>query len=259
MGTHGELGENTLGTTKIQSPRLLKRKKKNCVSWVHAIIPHRLVQISILSCVHHLFWPGFVLFQFCEVCGLMISTWGLSQIWLQVIDESRFCFNPTDTLAIHLSNSLDEVRPRFNFFVAMSQFDWPITQKNWNYGASRKKFRVPAIWPTYLSMKQGSLFCFVSFVLMRSTKPACLDSALGLFGKLSRRRGASAWFHDVWTCGAKVLEYWMISSLKIKLNRSWKFQRNWNVPLILLERSWWAGFNGIYLVRFGFKMWEILI
>jgi hypothetical protein len=27
------------------------------------------------------------------------------------------------------------------------------------------------------------------------------------FGKLSRRRGASAWkFHDVWTCGAKVLE-----------------------------------------------------
>ncbi len=65
--------------------------------------------------------------------------------------------------------------------------------------------------------------------------------------------------HDAWTCGAKVLEYWMISSLKIKLNCSWKFQRNWNVPLMLLERSWWAGFNGIYLVSFGFRMWEILI
>jgi hypothetical protein len=51
----------------------------------------------------------------------------------------------------------------------------------------------------------------------------------------------------------------MISSLKIKLNRSWKFQRNWNVPLVLLERSWWAGFNEIYLVRFRFRMWEILI
>jgi len=51
----------------------------------------------------------------------------------------------------------------------------------------------------------------------------------------------------------------MISSLKIKLNRSWKFRRNWNVPLMSLERSWWAGFNGIYLVRFGFRMWEILI
>jgi hypothetical protein len=82
---------------------------------------------------------------------------------------------------------------------------------------------------------------------------------LGLFGKLSTRRGAWAWFHDIWTCGAKVLEYWMISSLKIKLNHSWKFQRNRNVPLVLLGRSWWAGFNGIYLVRFGFRMWEILM
>jgi hypothetical protein len=51
----------------------------------------------------------------------------------------------------------------------------------------------------------------------------------------------------------------MIFSLKIKLNHSWKFQRNWNVPLVLSERSWWAGFNGIHLVRFGFRMWEILI
>jgi hypothetical protein len=30
---------------------------------------------------------------------------------------------------------------------------------------------------------------------------------LGLFGKLSRRRGALAWFHGVWTCDAKVVEY----------------------------------------------------
>ncbi len=64
------------------------------------------------------------------------------------------------------------------------------------------------------------------------------------------RGGASAWFHGVWTCGVEVLEYWMISSLKIKLNRSWKFRRNWNVPLMLLERSWCTGLNGIYLVRF---------
>jgi len=28
-----------------------------------------------------------------------------------------------------------------------------------------------------------------------------------LFGKLLRRRGAWAWFHGVWTCGARVLEY----------------------------------------------------
>jgi hypothetical protein len=30
--------------------------------------------------------------------------------------------------------------------------------------------------------------------------------------------GAWAWFHDIWTCSAaKVLQYWMISSLKIKI------------------------------------------
>ncbi len=83
------------------------------------------------------------------------------------------------------------------------------------------------------------------------------DCVPGLFGKLSMRRGAWAWFHDIWTCGAKVLEYWMIFSLKIKLNCSWKFWRNWNVPLVLLERSWWPRFNGIFLVRFGFNVGDI--
>jgi hypothetical protein len=36
------------------------------------------------------------------------------------------------------------------------------------------------------------------------------------------RSGAWAWFHDVWTCSSKVLEYCMIFSLKIKLNWSLK-------------------------------------
>jgi hypothetical protein len=31
------------------------------------------------------------------------------------------------------------------------------------------------------------------------------------------------------------------------------------MPLVLLETSWWVGFNVIYLIRFGFRMWEILI
>ncbi len=63
------------------------------------------------------------------------------------------------------------------------------------------------------------------------------------------------WRLDLW---GKSSWIWMIFKLKIKLNRSWNFLRK-NVPLVLLERSWWAWFNGIYLVRFGFKMWEILI
>jgi hypothetical protein len=104
-------------------------------------------------------------------------------------------------------------------------------------------------WPYFITNLQ---YC-------TSINPRCFRLCFGLFGKLSRRRGALAWFHGVWTCVVKVFEYWMIFSLKIKLNHSWNFWRNWNVPLVLLERSWWAGFDGIYLVRFRFKMWEILI
>ncbi len=111
-----------------------------------------------------------------------------------------------------------------------------------------------------LSMKEGSLFVLFCLYQWDPLNRDASDCVLGLFWKLLKRRGASALFHGVWTCGGvKVLEYWMISSLKIKLNRSLKFQRNWNVPLVLLERYWWAKINGIYLVRFGFRMWEILI
>ncbi len=102
------------------------------------------------------------------------------------------------------------------------------------------------------------MFCFVLYWWEPPNWDAS-DCILGLFGKFWRMRGASAWFHGIWNCGVEVLEYWMISSLKIKLNCSWIFLRNWNVPLVLLERSWWAGFNGIYSVRFGFRMWEMLI
>jgi hypothetical protein len=50
-----------------------------------------------------------------------------------------------------------------------------------------------------------SLFCFV---VMRSIEPGFFRSCLlGVFGKLSMRRGVWTWFHDVCTCGAKVIEY----------------------------------------------------
>ncbi len=112
-------------------------------------------------------------------------------------------------------------------------------------------------FPIYL-WKKVVCFCFVLFCSYEIHRDD-LDHVLGVFGKLLMKRGTWVWFHDVWTCGAKVFEYWMISSLKIKLNYSWKPQRNWNVSLVLLKRFWWRWFNGIYLVRFGFKMWEILI
>jgi hypothetical protein len=107
----------------------------------------------------------------------------------------------------------------------------------------------------YRSMKEGSLLCSYEIHWTRMLQIVLLVSL-----ESSQQGGVHGlWFHDIWTCGATVLEYWMISSLKTKLNHSWKYRRNWNVPLVFLERSWWALFNEIYLVRFGFRMWEILI
>jgi hypothetical protein len=94
-------------------------------------------------------------------------------------------------------------------------------------------------------MKECSLFCFV---VIRSTELGCFMFLVSWKALDEEGMGLVHKFLNI--------EFF---SLKIKLNCSWKFWRNWNVPLVFLERSWWAGFDGIYLVRFGFRMWEILI
>jgi len=107
----------------------------------------------------------------------------------------------------------------------------------------------PMAQATLVSMKEGSLFCFVCTYEIHQTWMLQIEFLVSF---------ESSWERGVhrlgFTSGVEVLEHW-----KIKLNRSWKFQRNWNVLWVLLERSWWVGFNGIYLVRFGFRMWEILV
>jgi hypothetical protein len=50
----------------------------------------------------------------------------------------------------------------------------------------------------------------------------------------------------------------MISSLKIKLYLR-ILEELGSAFGVSLERSWWLGFNGIYLVRFGLRMQRILI
>ncbi len=109
----------------------------------------------------------------------------------------------------------------------------------------------------YISMKEGSLFVLFCLYLWDSPNQDASNHVLGLFGKFLRRRGT--WALVPWCLDLRCQSSWMFSSLKIKLNCSWKFWRNWNVPLVLLERFWWARFNGIYLVSFGFRMWDILI
>ncbi len=107
----------------------------------------------------------------------------------------------------------------------------------------------------YLCMKEGSLFCSYDIKRTRMLQIVFLMSLESPWQGGVRGLGSMT---TVWTWVAKVLEYWTISSLKIKLSQSWEFQRNWNVSLVLLERSWWAGFDRVHLVIFGFRMWEIL-
>jgi hypothetical protein len=42
----------------------------------------------------------------------------------------------------------------------------------------------------------------------------------------------------------------------VSINKVLQGCSNCDVPLVLLERFWWFKFNGIYVVRFGFRMWN---
>jgi hypothetical protein len=114
---------------------------------------------------------------------------------------------------------------------------WWISLLQW---IQRNKQKAP-----YLSMKEGSLFVLFCFVSMRFTKWGCFRLCSWCLWKALNEEGC-AW---AWSMTFRLV---MQKLLNIKWFFQWKFRRNWNVPLVLFERSWWAGFNGIYLVRFGF-------
>jgi hypothetical protein len=105
-----------------------------------------------------------------------------------------------------------------------------------------------------LSIYERSLFCFV---VMRWT--GILQIVFLVFFKSFQWGGVHG--RGSMTFGLVMQKFlnteWFL--LKLKLNRSWKLQRNLNVPGVLVGRSWWVGFNGIYLIKFGSRMWEILI
>ncbi len=58
----------------------------------------------------------------------------------------------------------------------------------------------------YLWKNVVCLFCFVCTNEIHWTRMLQIVF-FNFFGKLSTRRGASPWFHGVWTCGAKIIEY----------------------------------------------------
>jgi hypothetical protein len=57
----------------------------------------------------------------------------------------------------------------------------------------------------HLSMEEGSLFVLFCLHPIRSTELG--GFRLRSWSLWKALKGASAWFHGIWTCSAKVLEY----------------------------------------------------
>jgi len=82
----------------------------------------------------------------------------------------------------------------------------------------------------YLWRKVVCLFCFACTYEIHQTRMLQITFLVSL--ESSRGGGVhQGWFHGVWTCGAKVLEYWMKSSTensnKFQKTRFWKGKINW--------------------------------
>jgi hypothetical protein len=98
-------------------------------------------------------------------------------------------------------------------------------------------------------MNEGSLFCFVLQVWDPLNGDAW-DCVLDVVGKLltrRRKRSAWAWFQDdVWTCCAKVLEYWMIFFSENKLTFE-SFIQSRPPPKLMKSPSWWNNDDGHHI------------
>jgi hypothetical protein len=94
-----------------------------------------------------------------------------------------------------------------------------------------------------LFMKEGNLFVLFCFVPMRSIELGCFTSRSCSLWKTLKEEGCiNLVFHGILTCGVEVLEYRMTSSLKNKLNCSWKFKINSKTPGFGRKnqlRTWW--------------------
>ncbi len=82
---------------------------------------------------------------------------------------------------------------------------------------------INCVWdyPIYL-LKEGSLFCFV---IMRSTELRCFRSCSWCFWKSLNEKGCLGLIP--WCLDLQRNFFWILNdfSLKIKLNRSWKFRK----------------------------------
>jgi hypothetical protein len=109
----------------------------------------------------------------------------------------------------------------------------------------------------YLSMKEGSIFCFV---IMISPKPRCFRLCYGTcHQKFSMNRGATTWFRMFGTTmwNLLIIEpffHWIFWKTKIE-----NYIGTWGVFLVLLESLHQVQFNKVDFVILRPKMWTILL
>jgi hypothetical protein len=110
----------------------------------------------------------------------------------------------------------------------------------------------------YLSMKEGCLFVLFCTYRIHRTGMLQIMFLVSLESSLEEKGciGLVSWCLDMlcksfWILNDFFSENWIKSKLKFLEELEWAFG--------VLERSWWARYDGIYLVRSGFRMWEILI
>jgi len=68
------------------------------------------------------------------------------------------------------------VPPKFNFFFATSQFDWPITQKEikiFELPQHRRLYFEPPLWPTYIGERR------ITFAKAYGIKVRCYGEHVG--------------------------------------------------------------------------------
>jgi hypothetical protein len=111
------------------------------------------------------------------------------------------------------------------------------------YNSNRNYSEVCYNWTNWihLSMKEGSLFVLFCFVPIRSTELGCFRSLSWSIWKALQEEGCIVLVS--WRLDLRCRSSWILNDFfteKTKLNRSWKIQRNWNVPLVLMEISWRA-------------------
>ncbi len=134
---------------------------------------------------------------------------------------------------------------------AASRHTWHLALQQAIFLTSKVPYFLFPKAPPSLSMKEGSLFC--SYEIQRT---GMLEIVFLVSWESSRRGGV----HGLgsMTFGLAVQKF-----LNIEWFLHWKsnhivaenFGGIGMLPLVLLERSCWVGFNGTYLVRFGFRMW----